>query len=295
MAESHPSTSQGLTADKVSPSPVTYINAQEAQDGEKIAGNPNTLYGFLAFNDTSHQLVPRDYPQKSYLWAGQRRAGLGLGVPLPNGLGGTTFAVREAIAVLYCTPPPAKYHGITTYCSSRLCMLALALTPDPNPSPLTPLQTPPFPSWCLHRAIHRAHPKETPPSSLSRPPPAEPPLAARPHPLIPPPIITVPDSEKGSGDDKVLIHVPMAEIAGPLNYINMNTTSGKATDERKVDPSDFWGTTALLVFAPSREVSSGGGYGLGLGVEGWGRGLRVGVRTVRSRWTYSPSMNGWVV
>lgn len=27
-----------------------------------MAGNPNTLYGFVGFNDSNYQLVPPDYP-----------------------------------------------------------------------------------------------------------------------------------------------------------------------------------------------------------------------------------------
>jgi hypothetical protein len=32
------------------------------KDGETVAGNPNTLYGFVGFNDSTYQLVPPDYP-----------------------------------------------------------------------------------------------------------------------------------------------------------------------------------------------------------------------------------------
>lgn len=35
---------------------------QVPKDGETVAGNPNTLYGFVGFNDSNYQLVPPDYP-----------------------------------------------------------------------------------------------------------------------------------------------------------------------------------------------------------------------------------------
>lgn len=35
---------------------------QVPKDGETVAGNPNTLYGFVGFNDSNFQLVPPDYP-----------------------------------------------------------------------------------------------------------------------------------------------------------------------------------------------------------------------------------------
>lgn len=35
---------------------------QVPKDGETVAGNPNTLYGFVGFNDSNYRLVPPDYP-----------------------------------------------------------------------------------------------------------------------------------------------------------------------------------------------------------------------------------------
>jgi len=39
---------------------------QVPKDDEKVAGNPNTLYGFVGFNDSNYQLVPPDYPPFSW-------------------------------------------------------------------------------------------------------------------------------------------------------------------------------------------------------------------------------------
>lgn len=62
-------------------------------------------------------------------------------------------------------------------------------------------------------------------------------------------------SEWGHGDAGVLQHNALAEVSAALNYININTTEGRGSSERrKRDPSPVFGSTALLVFTSSNAV-----------------------------------------
>lgn len=61
-------------------------------------------------------------------------------------------------------------------------------------------------------------------------------------------------TERGQGDSTPLVHMPVAEIKNPLNYLVVNTTKSIATEARRQDPSSFFQSLALFVFAPSRAV-----------------------------------------
>lgn len=65
-------------------------------------------------------------------------------------------------------------------------------------------------------------------------------------------------TNRGFGDAEVLPHRPLVEVSPALNYINLNTSAGTGmTKERKSDPHQVFGSTALLVFTSSREVRHG--------------------------------------
>jgi hypothetical protein len=50
------------------------------------------------------------------------------------------------------------------------------------------------------------------------------------------------------------MHMPVAEIRNPLNYLVVNTTKAPATAARKEDPSSFFQSLALFVLSPNRAV-----------------------------------------
>ncbi len=61
-------------------------------------------------------------------------------------------------------------------------------------------------------------------------------------------------SESGQGDSTPVVHMPVAEVKNPLNYLVVNTTKAPATAARKADPSSFFQSLALFVFSPNRAV-----------------------------------------
>ncbi|TFJ86121.1 hypothetical protein NSK_002941 [Nannochloropsis salina CCMP1776] len=155
-------------------------------NGEQVGGNPNTLYMLAAFNDTDRLLTPPDYPPAE--WPFDPSSDHGPSPPpgpVSDQLMGVSIQRGEAIVLLFCTPPPAKYFGLTSYVTNRVLFN---------------------------------------------------------------------DTEGGRGDASLVVHMPLAEISNPLNYLVMNTTKGTATAARKVDPSSFFNSLSLAVFSPSREV-----------------------------------------
>lgn len=104
------------------PPPPSPHKPQPPKDGEQVAGNPNTLYMFAAFNDSAHDLTPADYPMPPWDPPNQPPSP---GPKPPSGpaadmLMGVTFQRNEAIVLMFCTPPPAKYFGLTSYVTNRL-------------------------------------------------------------------------------------------------------------------------------------------------------------------------------
>ncbi|KAM3575922.1 hypothetical protein VYU27_002257, partial [Nannochloropsis oceanica] len=62
------------------------------------------------------------------------------------------------------------------------------------------------------------------------------------------------ETERGKGDSSLIVHMPMAEIANPLNYLRLNTTKASAFPSREDDPTPFYSSLSLAVFSPSRAV-----------------------------------------
>lgn len=62
-------------------------------------------------------------------------------------------------------------------------------------------------------------------------------------------------SERGVGDSTPVVHMPVAEVKNPLNYLVVNTTKAPGgTEARRTNPGSFFESLALVVFSPSRAV-----------------------------------------
>lgn len=193
--------------------------------GEQVAGNPNTLYSFVAWNN-SEKLIPYDYPfalppkpvnetTKSYYKADRSSTlyptftdlytrkqkqlkeymnptNMINQDPKPPGIGGFAIDADEAIVWLYKLPPKCKYFGITSYVTNRL--LINDTYGDPNTF----------------------------------------------------------DCE-----GNIIQHTSIAEISNPLNYLIINTTSNIYHSKANIHEdkeNEIWNKHALMVFAPSLAV-----------------------------------------
>ena len=196
--------------------------------GETVAGNPNTLYSFVAWNN-SEKLIPYDYPFSpppkpdskknhlspridlssssnptftelynrkvkelvGYMNPDSKRSNNMKDDPTPPPIGGFSIDADEAIVWLYKLPPKCKYFGITSYVTNRL--LINDTYGDPNTF----------------------------------------------------------DCE-GS----LIQHTAITEISNPLNYLIINTTAKVNHTEHHVDSvsKEVWNKHALMVFSPSLAV-----------------------------------------
>lgn len=74
-----------------------------------------------AFNDTDRLLTPPDYPPAE--WPFDPSSDNGPSPPpgpVSDQLMGVSIQRGEAIVLLFCTPPPAKYFGLTSYVTNRV-------------------------------------------------------------------------------------------------------------------------------------------------------------------------------
>jgi hypothetical protein len=102
----------------------------------------------------------------------------------------------------------------------------------------------------------RHHPHQPPPTQLTPHPDSTPPPAryfgltayvtAR---------VLFNTSEHGTGDSSPVVHMPVAEVKNPLNYLVVNTTKAPGgTEARREDPGTFFQSLALFVLSPNRAV-----------------------------------------